>query len=93
VSLNVGEGLVCLLVGVILMTGARLITNFSRELWEYRLRRRPGREVNALTRVISEASQGRIAITFWRACGLLWIFAGISLILDPGLAVRTPWRQ
>jgi len=58
VSLNVGEALVCLLVGAILMTGARLITNFSKELWEYLLRRRPGREVNAIVRIISEAAKG-----------------------------------
>ncbi len=91
--LNSLEGLVCLLIGLALLVGARQIASLSTAIRDHRQRNRaPGTPSPANDVAVGTKSR-RIAVIFWRMCGLLWVFGGASLLFNPDLAVRFPWQH
>ncbi len=89
-NLNVIEGFVCIVVGIALLAAARWIAAASAQLWEHRIHCRAG--AGSFFGYFRRRSV-RIAVIFWRVCGLLWVIGGASLLVYPEFAVRVPWNH
>lgn len=89
-SLNIAEGAVCCIIGLLIIGTAQQLSRIPRDHRETLARFSVFGRGTRFSRFWERDDVIRIAKVFWIVCGLLWLLGGFSLVLNLSPAIHLP---